>query len=591
MASKITKIQVRRDSEANWNSTDPVLDRGELGYNFDIKGLKVGDGQTPYSGLPYIGEQTAVDWLNVPTHILPETDAGLDGSTGMSLGSPTRRWKDLYVSSNSIHIGESRLSFGATGVGADGTGTAPELQIEIFDVNGNPVSTDKIALKKDLDEVTTINVPLENADSNAPRPFYDQLDPKTLPPLVKPDGGLLITQADWNEWVLYALQMLDDTKIEGTVGPDGNLHIDLNQLPPEMGDWTGGSTGATGVWHLNLDVIPGDLGGGDIGSTGATGIQGPTGSTGFIGATGATGADSTVPGPRGYTGATGEKGDTGLGFEKANSVRFYSRADEIADSGGVSIDDNLEFHTASAAPGEIWLVTENYLFFMRREGEFLIGPNVYWEDYWVLIGRINDPNFNITQLGGATGATGFTGSTGFTGATGSTGFTGSTGATGFTGATGSTGFTGSTGATGFTGATGATGLNVFEVWQIETGGSGFDQFIESVTGATGFIGATGATGISGVNALTFKGTTGVDGPGPVGPAGGDFWLNLYGATAASGWTGIAGNFISENQLVIWAASYVDETIGATSPQWVGGGIQDSNVYLPRYDWNTLPDLT
>ena len=55
MASKITKIQVRRDSEANWNSTDPVLDRGELGYNFDIKGLKVGDGQTPYSGLPYIG--------------------------------------------------------------------------------------------------------------------------------------------------------------------------------------------------------------------------------------------------------------------------------------------------------------------------------------------------------------------------------------------------------------------------------------------------------------------------------------------------------------------------------------------------------
>ena len=87
------------------------------------------------------------------------------------------------------------------------------------------------------------------------------------------------------------------------------------------------------------------------------------------------------------------------------------------------------------------------------------------------------------------------------------------------------------------------------------------------------------------------GTTGVDGPAPNNPRGGDFWLNLYGATGATGWTGLTGKFISENQLVIWAASYVDSTIGATSPQWVGGGIQDSSVYLPRYDWAVLPYLT
>ena len=48
-------IQVRRDTAANWTSTDPVLEQGEMGYETDTKKLKFGDGSTAWSSLPYFG--------------------------------------------------------------------------------------------------------------------------------------------------------------------------------------------------------------------------------------------------------------------------------------------------------------------------------------------------------------------------------------------------------------------------------------------------------------------------------------------------------------------------------------------------------
>ena len=38
-------IQVRRDSAANWTSTDPVLHQGETGLETDTGNAKMGDGR------------------------------------------------------------------------------------------------------------------------------------------------------------------------------------------------------------------------------------------------------------------------------------------------------------------------------------------------------------------------------------------------------------------------------------------------------------------------------------------------------------------------------------------------------------------
>ena len=46
-------IQMRRDTAANWTSADPTLANGEFGYELDTGKLKIGDGSTVWTLLPY----------------------------------------------------------------------------------------------------------------------------------------------------------------------------------------------------------------------------------------------------------------------------------------------------------------------------------------------------------------------------------------------------------------------------------------------------------------------------------------------------------------------------------------------------------
>lgn len=45
------RMRLRRRSSSEWNSTNPVLAQGEVGYDLDLKTLKVGDGTSPWSEL------------------------------------------------------------------------------------------------------------------------------------------------------------------------------------------------------------------------------------------------------------------------------------------------------------------------------------------------------------------------------------------------------------------------------------------------------------------------------------------------------------------------------------------------------------
>lgn len=47
------QIQIRRDTLSNWNSHNPVLAVGELGYVTDTDAFKVGDGSTAFTSLAY----------------------------------------------------------------------------------------------------------------------------------------------------------------------------------------------------------------------------------------------------------------------------------------------------------------------------------------------------------------------------------------------------------------------------------------------------------------------------------------------------------------------------------------------------------
>jgi hypothetical protein len=77
-----TKIQHRRDTAANWTSTNPTLAAGELGVETDTLKQKVGDGSTAWTSLAYIKAGAA----DTTTKI---TASGLNRTVFVSNTTPT----------------------------------------------------------------------------------------------------------------------------------------------------------------------------------------------------------------------------------------------------------------------------------------------------------------------------------------------------------------------------------------------------------------------------------------------------------------------------------------------------------------------
>lgn len=53
MATSRQRIQLRRDTAANWTAANPVLLAGEVGVETDTSKLKIGNGSTAWNALPY----------------------------------------------------------------------------------------------------------------------------------------------------------------------------------------------------------------------------------------------------------------------------------------------------------------------------------------------------------------------------------------------------------------------------------------------------------------------------------------------------------------------------------------------------------
>ena len=63
------RLQLRRDTAANWTSENPILSLGEPGVETDTLKLKLGDGVTAWNSLDYAISQDFGDLTNVPTTI------------------------------------------------------------------------------------------------------------------------------------------------------------------------------------------------------------------------------------------------------------------------------------------------------------------------------------------------------------------------------------------------------------------------------------------------------------------------------------------------------------------------------------------
>ena len=152
------KIQVRRDTAANWTSTDPVLSAGEFGFETDTGYLKVGDGSTAWTVLGYVDTNTdAVASVNSQTGtVVLDSDDIAEGATNLYFNGKTT--DDLTEGSTNLYADANATNQGNTFNGADqlvqlnGTGQLPALD------GSNLTNVSSVASIDDLTDVDTTTV-------------------------------------------------------------------------------------------------------------------------------------------------------------------------------------------------------------------------------------------------------------------------------------------------------------------------------------------------------------------------------------------------------------------------------------------------
>jgi len=85
-----SRIQVRRDTAANWTAANPILAEGEFGYERSTKRHKIGDGTTAWTSLVYQAPD-ASGLGTAATHAATDFDvAGAANAITSISATPTR---------------------------------------------------------------------------------------------------------------------------------------------------------------------------------------------------------------------------------------------------------------------------------------------------------------------------------------------------------------------------------------------------------------------------------------------------------------------------------------------------------------------
>ena len=513
------KIQLRRDTTANWTSSNPILSQGEMGYELGTGKMKIGDGILHWNDLGYsIGSTGPTGSTGVTG---PTGNTGATGPTGPTGGLAV----DVTYVADSISLDPSYGSylggavadvqvFGNWPAGGyysfNDTATNPAfvLNVGFIDV----VKFNKIILNVNYTSTSGHTVQVQIFNNNTANwdiagtyvgvPGYYQFYFGIADSTAYINAGIVLTR-------LYHTDL-------GTI-----IHV-------------------TNLDYIALEQSMQGLSGpyGPTGSTGLTGPTGPTGSTGLIGPTGptgSTGAASTVAGPTGPQGSFGgapfdyfystntASSDPTTGYLKFNNtdlslatILYINEVDHTGINAHAyleTIDDStsaikgtftISDEVTPGNPSAYFSITGTHTYtspYYAIPVTWLTGATSLTNGVDVLItfARTGDkgdtgPTGAASTVAGPTGPTGSTGAsiTGPIGPTGSTGVTGPTGPTGSTGVTGPTGPTGAassvagpTGSTGVTGPTGSTG---------STGPTGPTGAASSVAGPTGPTGASGSFG-------------------------------------------------------------------------------------------------
>ncbi len=266
-------IQVRRDTAANWTSTNPVLASGEIGYETDTTRIKVGNGVTVWTGVIYyngyitaemsqllVDAQTAESnastsatnaqleaWeaeaqkLTTDSYATRIEDAFVDiytsNGNGTFTATPTIEYSTLHyaakVNANAVQVAADlvQTNLDTIATAADVVATNQDTidtAADLAATNQDTIDTAANLALTNADVVLThADVVLTNADVVTVAGIYDQFDDrylgsKSVAPTLDNDGNALLVGAlHWNsvadsmyvwsgaEWVSAGASVID----------------------------------------------------------------------------------------------------------------------------------------------------------------------------------------------------------------------------------------------------------------------------------------------------------------------------------------------------------------------------------------------
>lgn len=140
------RIQIRRDTAANWTSVDPILAQGELGVETDTLKFKVGDGSNGWSNLNYlIDTGNYVTTSGTPTLTITRLDTSVSNTIAVNANNFTIGAKSGNITINvaqstyfSVNTTNSSTFFFE---GAPDSSKATGFILEITSGGGNGVNT------------------------------------------------------------------------------------------------------------------------------------------------------------------------------------------------------------------------------------------------------------------------------------------------------------------------------------------------------------------------------------------------------------------------------------------------------------------
>lgn len=123
-------IQLRRDTQANWNTINPILAQGEMALETDTDQFKIGDGILTYSALPYGGIQGPAQTLAIQ-----DFGGGEDGNVTLSAGV-TSLTTDVFYNNLTI-TGSAQLRTNGFRVFVKNNLDLTNAGVSAIELNGN----------------------------------------------------------------------------------------------------------------------------------------------------------------------------------------------------------------------------------------------------------------------------------------------------------------------------------------------------------------------------------------------------------------------------------------------------------------------